>query len=244
MISIILGRVDPVTSIVGLPENLLHLILLANTPQLVLSFLYFSYNALFTAMLLGYEWVSYSQKRKGLRVSHQPSGAQRSTYFLQLPYRFGIPLLILSGTLHWLVSQSIFLTAIEYYNLEGQRSRPSFPDISTKSPVDHTTLGYSPLAIIAVMVLGSLMVISILAFGYIPYTRGMPIAGSCSMAISAACQSVEQHESGGNKISEEKLQWGVVSIGSHEVGHCAFSKNEVEPLVKGRLYAGVARQRG
>jgi hypothetical protein len=227
---------------VGLPENLITLVLLANTPQVVLSFLYFSYNALFTGMLLGYEWVSYSQKRKGLRVSHQPSGAQRSTYFLQLPYRFGVPLMVLSGTIHWLVSQSIFLAAIEYYDVEGERLPLGFPDHNKKSPADLTVLGYSPPAIISVIILGSLMVISILAFGYIPYRSGMPIAGSCSMAISAACQSVEQHESSGNKISEKKLQWGVVSIGPDGIGHCAFSKNEVEPPVKGNLYAGVVRQ--
>jgi hypothetical protein len=95
-----LGAVDPRTAIPSMPKGLISNAVIANTPQLGLSFLYFSYNALFTAMLMGYEWISYSHKRKGLRVTHKPSGAQRFTYFLQLPYRFGIPLMILSVTLY------------------------------------------------------------------------------------------------------------------------------------------------
>jgi hypothetical protein len=228
------GAVDPRASIeyFDLPSGLIGIAVIANMPQLILSFLYFSYNALFTAMLMGYEWISYARKRKGLRVSRQPSGAQRSTYFLQLPYRFGIPLMVLSGVLHWLVSQSIFLIAIDLYDIHGN-SRNSFPH-----PVfDFKTLGYSPLAIISVIVLGGLMVISIVAFGYIPYKPGMPLAGSCSMAISAACHPIERVD-GGDSIAEKKLQWGVVSTGIDGIGHCAFSAEDVGATVEGRLYGG------
>lgn len=42
--------------------------------------------------------------RKGLRVT-QPHGYQRSSYFLQLPYRWSLPLIVISGTLHWLLSR-------------------------------------------------------------------------------------------------------------------------------------------
>jgi hypothetical protein len=100
-------------------ESVISSAVLANTPQVQLSFLYFSYNALFTAMLAGVEWVSYACKRKGLRVSRLPSGSQRSTYFFQLPYRFSLPLVILSGILHWLVSQSIILVAVDFYDFHN-----------------------------------------------------------------------------------------------------------------------------
>ncbi|KAI4956912.1 hypothetical protein J4E86_005384 [Alternaria arbusti] len=219
---------------VYLPSGLIAIAVIANTPQVALSFLYFSYNALFTAMLMGYEWVSYSSKRKGLRVTHQPAGAQRSTYFLQLPYRFGIPLMVLSGTLHWLVSQSIFLIAIDFYDPFG---KPGTGSDASNMPFDYKTLGYSPPAIISVIVLGGLMVISIVAFGYTPYARGMPLAGSCSMAISAACHPTEQVGSGQN-IAEKKLQWGVVSTGADGLGHCAFSAENVGAVVEGKMYGG------
>lgn len=38
-----------------MPHGLIPNVVIANSPQLILSFLYFSYNALFTAMLMGYE---------------------------------------------------------------------------------------------------------------------------------------------------------------------------------------------
>jgi hypothetical protein len=229
------GAVDPRTAILDefLPPSLISKVIIANTPQLILSILYFSYNALFTAMLMGYEWVSYSRKRKGLRVSHKPSGAQRSTYFLQLPYRFSIPLMLLSGTLHWLISQSIFLIAIEYYDEHGK------PNFSGNKRVGrqygYTTLGYSLLPIVFVIVLGAVMVTSIMAIGFIPYKRGMTLAGSSSMAISAACHPNERSEDG-ESIAEKKLQWGVVNTGVDRIGRCAFSGKEVTAPVKGELY--------
>ncbi|KAH9878106.1 hypothetical protein J1614_003323 [Plenodomus biglobosus] len=222
------GAVDPRTAVMGMPSSLITNAVAANSPQLILSFLYFSYNALFTAMLMGYEWTSYAFKSKGLRVSSYPTGAQRSTYFLQLPYRFGTPLMVLSGTLHWLVSQSIFLIAIDYYDAFGQ----PLPYNPESLGGGYTTLGFSPSAIVTVMVLGSLMMGSIIAIGYVPYRGGMPVAGSCSMAISAACHVEED----GPNAAAEKLQWGVVSVGEDGVGHCAFSTNEVRAPVEGAIY--------
>ena len=90
-------------------------VLIANVGQLVLSVLYFGYNALFTCMAQAIEWSDFAFRRKGLRVSSSPKGYRRSTYFLQLPYRYAVPLIALSGVLHWLVSQSIFLIDVELY---------------------------------------------------------------------------------------------------------------------------------
>jgi hypothetical protein len=93
-------------------------VVLANTPQLALSCAYPLYNGLFTRMLLTKECLSYSTTRKGLRVSRPVAGSeQRSTYFLQLPYRYSLPMMIASIGFHWLVSQSIysvFVTAKDY----------------------------------------------------------------------------------------------------------------------------------
>ncbi|KAJ4373036.1 hypothetical protein N0V83_003327 [Neocucurbitaria cava] len=228
------GTIDPRTAIIGMPNSLIPNVLLANTPQIILSLLYFSYNALFTAMLLGYEWTTYASKRKGLRVSHQPTGEQRSTYFLQLPYRFGIPLMVLSGALHWLVSQSIFLEAIDFYDIDGQKGTFTETDDAEDN---FTTLGFSPSAIIAVIVLGTLMVISIIGVGFIPYKRGMPLAGTCSMAISAACHDLDNEDT---DVAVRRLQWGVVSMGHDSLGHCAFSSKSVEAPVKGEMYAGAS----
>ncbi len=82
------------------------------------------------------------------------------------------------------------------------------------------------------------MVISMIASGYIQYKRGMPLAGTCSLAISAACHPTDRVESG-QSIGEKKLQWGVVSTSDDEVGHCAFSADGVGAVVKGKLYGGL-----
>jgi len=96
---------------IGAHNSLIGYVLLANLPQLVLSAVHLLYNAHFTIMALSKEWSRFSTTRKTLRVSY-PKGAQRSTYFLNLPYRYALPLMFASGTLHWLVSQSLFLVRI------------------------------------------------------------------------------------------------------------------------------------
>jgi hypothetical protein len=236
------GTVDPGTAINGLPNNLALNAVIANTPQVILSILYFCYNALFTSFLLSYEWLSYAHKRKGLRVSRQPIGAQQTAYFLQLPYRFGIPLMLLSGALHWLVSQAIFLLSIDFYDfygkLGGTKRNPSNTDEEIAVALSFKTCGFSPIAIISVIILGSLMTIAIVAFGYVPYNGGMTLAGNCSMAISAACHLDKNVDTDGATAAIEKLQWGVVSVSEDGVGHCSFSTKEVGTPVKGEVYAG------
>ena len=200
--------------------------LVANLPQILLSFLYFSYNGLYTCMLLAEEWGAYAHKRRYLRVT-SPKGRQRSTYRLQLPYRYGIPLLVGSGTLHWLVSQSIFLARINVLDSTGAE----VPNVSI------STCGYSPIAIIFVIVCGFLVVLLGAANGFRKTKSGMPLAGSCSAAISAACHAPEAD------ASSKRLMWGVVANdntnpSSQSVGHCSFTSLEVEAPVVGNRYAG------
>ncbi|KAF2832862.1 hypothetical protein CC86DRAFT_461346 [Ophiobolus disseminans] len=233
------GSIDPRTSIAGMPNSTLANAVIANSPQVILSLLYFSYNSLMTAMVMGYEWTSYAHKRKGLRVSARPEGQQRSTYFLQLPYRFGVPLIILSGTIHWMISQSIFLLAIDFYDALGKVDdsyRAGMPYASR----DYRTLGFSPAAIVSVIVMASVMVIAIIGMGYIPYSKGIPLAGSNSMAISAACHPMGENEGDENERTTafEKLQWGVIKTSQDGVGHCGFSSNHVTAPVEGAVYTG------
>ena len=200
--------------------------IVANLPQVLLSFLYFSYNGLYTCMLLAEEWGAYAHKRRFLRVT-SPKGGQRSTYRLQLPYRYGVPLLVGSGTLHWLVSQSIFLARINVLDSTGT----DVPNVSISA------CGYSPIAIIFVIVFGFLVVLLGVTNGFRKTKGGMPLAGSCSAAISAACHAPEAD------ASSKRLMWGVVvddnaNSSSRSVGHCSFTSLEVEAPIVGNRYAG------
>ena len=200
----------------------LHLsILLANSPQVLLSFLFLTYNGLFTCMLLGHEWSSYAHVRKPLRVT-SPAGSQRSTYRLQLPYKYGIPLLVLSGTLHWLVSQSIFLARVDWYE-DGMLDQYSYDSIST--------VGYSCIAIITVIALGGIVVIIGILHGFRRYKPGIPLAASCSAAISAACHRPNEDVDAPYK----PVMWGAVKS-KNPIGHCCFTSFEVTKPVKGQKY--------
>jgi hypothetical protein len=84
-------------------------------------------------MLVAEEWNGYAKDRKTLRVSH-PEGIQRSTYFISMPFKYGIPLMTATTTLHWLVSQSTFLvstTALYPSNTEDASQSFSIVGYST-----------------------------------------------------------------------------------------------------------------
>jgi hypothetical protein len=87
-------------------------VILANTPQLILSLCYFAFNALITRACSEMEWNSYAATYKALRVSH-PEKGQVWTYRLQMPYQYSFPLIVLSVLLHWLVSNTIFVVITE-----------------------------------------------------------------------------------------------------------------------------------
>ena len=226
-------------------------ILIANSPQLLLSCLYFAYNGLWTYMLVSQEWLSYAQEKKGLRVT-SPRGKQRSTYTLQLPYRYGIPLMIISGLLHWLVSQSIYLLDIDAYNF--------YNEINTTDSLK--ICGFSPEAILVTIIVGSVALIFGLANGFRRYpATSMPVATSNSAVISAACHpppsddeaylkaiqwgvcgrdmgdALDVYYKHGMSWSKEPMQRAQKDV-AIEVGHCSFTSLPVTPPREGALYAG------
>jgi hypothetical protein len=203
-------------------------IIIANLPQTIFSFLYLNLNGLLTTMWLADEWSDFATQRKTLRTSI-PRGQQRSKHFLQLPYKISIPLMILSGVLHWLISQSIFLAVVAEYNSRGELA----------SSVAIATCGFSPMAMIVTISIGGFLIIATLALGQRRYNGSIPLVGSCSLAISAACQRPEWDTDAAMK----PVQWGVIPATGlmkeeSAVGHCAFTSGPVEPLQEGREYAG------
>lgn len=196
----------------------------SNLPQVFFSVLYFHYNGVFTAMLAAKEWGDFGVRRRSLRVSSDPSGQQRSTYFLQLPYRWSIPLLAMSILIHWMLSQSIFLVAVE-------QSEWNLIEINC---------GYSPVAIICVILASLVLVVAVVVTGCLYLPTSIPVVGSCSLAIAAAChhhEGIPQPEA-----SLAALRWGVMKRHDHEgdengIGHCGFSAEYVEEPQEGVQYS-------
>ena len=219
--------------------NLLPNVLIANIPQLVLSGIYLTLNNLITRMQLAVEWASYSVERKALRVSHGRAGAQRATYFLQLPYRLGLPLMAISASLHWLVSQSIFLVNINTFDALGNPMVGTGMKNDWGDESDITGCGFSPLAIICTLVAGVVVILFVLITGAqkLP-SGGMPLVGSNSVGIAAACHPLKD-----GSDEQQPLMWGVVSSGTQNegadvtVGHCSFSSALVDVPMEGQLYA-------
>ncbi|KAJ9224610.1 hypothetical protein DTO021C3_722 [Paecilomyces variotii] len=196
------GTATPTTlitafSATGGSSSFIGMILLANVPQLLVSTAYFLYNGLLTNMLLAAEYDDYAMSRKPLRVSW-PKGQQRSTYYLSLPYRYGIPLLIVSAMLHWLVSESIFYVEILQFNMYGK--------LMSNDRI--VTCGFSPIAIIFAIGLGCLMVFAVLGLGLRWYQSNMPLVHGCSAAISAACHPLTDD----NEHALKPIMWGEIPI--------------------------------
>ncbi|ETN41729.1 uncharacterized protein HMPREF1541_03665 [Cyphellophora europaea CBS 101466] len=204
-------------------------VIVANLPQTILSFLYLHLNSLITSLTLTSETLSYAHApHKPLRVSlPHTSTPQRSTFFLQLPHHLAFPLMALSGLLHWLVSQSFFLAVVAEYTWDG----------ILHDATAIVTCGFSllPMLVVVGLGVGILVGVAVAARARGWEAKGMPLAGSCSLAVSALCHGPVGEEGAWCAL----VRWGVVAPGGEEqagVGHCSFSSGEVGEVVEGKLY--------
>jgi hypothetical protein len=203
-------------------------VLLANSPQFMLSYLYLAFNALYTSMFLGHEWSSYANAQKTLRVT-SPVGQQRDTYWLTVPFKFAIPMTILSGLFHWLASQSLFMVRITVTDASTR-------EISPKEQI--STCAFSPFAIILATATATVIAVGGIIVGRFKYPAGLPVASSCSAAISAGChpppEDVDPHL--------KQVRWGVISHAeqrrgyTEHIGRCSFSSMPVQMPTSGQLY--------
>jgi len=197
---------------------------LVNTPQILLSFCYLALNGICTSLASAEEWNNLASTRKGLRVT-RPSGQQRSTYFLQLPHRWAVPLLVTSGTLHWLMSQSFFLVRFDVIDRDNKV-------ISTMS---RSACGFSRLSITVCLNVALVLVCVIGWLGLRRLKEKLRFAASCSWVVSAACHPV------GSEVDPQlnMVRWGLVGERVEgKYGHCTLTSTHTkkQELVKGKVY--------
>jgi hypothetical protein len=203
-------------------------VILANTPQLLVSFIYLSYNSIWTSMFRSLEWSLFAQTHKALRVSY-PEGDQRSTYRLQIPYRYGVSLMILIGTIHWLISESFFPARVNVYDSEdGHHDKES----------SLSTCGYSLPALATTIIVGVIALLILVGVGILRrFDSGTTLVSSNSAAISAACHPKSDEPENAHLLP---LQWGVVTVNvdpdGAQIGHCSFSSEAVSHPHDGGLY--------
>jgi hypothetical protein len=136
--------------------------------------------------------------------------------------------MVLSAVLHWLCSQSIFLVSIHFNH--SALENPDQTCNESISPLyddpyactsEYLSCGYSPVAIFSTICVGAAMLGFLLVIGCFRFKNGgMPVAGSCSAAISAAC-----HSTGGDQLGESKMQRGD-RLGLHKVPLLASEEAE------------------
>jgi hypothetical protein len=224
LITLGFGSLNP-NAIIEFPKplGLAKCVMLANTPQLILSFLYLMYNGLYTCMHLAHEYGGYATDRKSLRVT-TPRGTQRSTYWLQLPYAYGVPLILASAVLHWFISQSIFPARVSVWK-DGVENSPN-----------SSVVGFSTAPMLCTILLGTCMLLVAVGMGFRKLPSSMPIAGNCSMALAAAAHRPESDVD----AAVLPVKWGVVRQpeDAEDVGHCCFTSEQVTEPQEGKLYAG------
>lgn len=196
---------------------------IVNLPQIILSFCYLALNGICTSMASAHEWNNIAKTRKGLRVT-KPLAKQRSTYFLQLPYRWAVPLIFTSGILHWLLSQSFFLVRL----IVNDRNGIAVPEKSK------TACGYSRLSLLVFFVVALVLVVAVGMIGIRHLQQKIPMAASCSLVISAACHPAEDE---GQDIHLKKVKWGVVEEATGGGWpHCSIAAGELKMAKVGEKY--------
>jgi hypothetical protein len=219
----------------GVPNSMLPSVVIANTPQLAVTISYYCYNAVLTSMLAASEYSSYGATSKALRVTWPVKGSQqRSTYWLSIPYKYGVPILVLYMVLHWLISQSLYYLLLVTYNAANE------PQSTVSS------LGYSVGPIFLSILVGSIMVLVLIVLAFRKFRSIIPVTGSTSVAISAACHPPRGEV--GETAVLGPVQWGETTLlplwatessdGTNDgpKGHCSFTSLEVSKPTLMKLY--------
>nr|ADO29932.1 hypothetical protein PP110 [Penicillium paxilli] len=151
--------------------------LLANTPQLAVSFLYFCLNDTLTRMILATDYNNFAIHRRPLRVSF-PRGEQLSTWYLTIPYQYAVPLLTTFTLIHWFVSEGLFYVQVMPYTID-RKPMPSAELVTC-------AVSTLPLELGLFLTIGVFIFIAFLGSRRLKASK-MPIARERSVAISAAC---------------------------------------------------------
>ncbi|KAI1756385.1 hypothetical protein F4782DRAFT_331405 [Xylaria castorea] len=165
----------------------LGLVLIANAPQVLLSLWYFGFNNLFTHLQVANEWEQFATDYLPLRVT-EPKGKQKSTYRLQLPYRYSLPLIALSASLHWLLSTTIYVIVSNGGYLDDYLFYDAGPSDPSLSAGTRAALGYSPISLFIVVVLSSILATIPVLFSLKRVSPHIVTLGSNSLLVSMACR--------------------------------------------------------
>jgi len=179
-----------------------------------------------------------------LRVSY-PEGEQDGPYLFSMPAQYAILLMGGTTSLHWLLSQSLYVTKTFNYNSN---------DINF---VGHNEvfIGYSVAAALVTFTVAAVFTSLYFLLGWQRLPGGesaMPLVGVCSLAISAACHptantlaiiaACHPPDNEPEKFWTKRIVWGATKYSDDGVERlrCAFVPAEgvpVEPVRADTVYS-------
>jgi hypothetical protein len=167
-----------------------------------------------------------------------PRHEWQSTYFLALPYCVGVPLMLVSLALNFLLEESVFFAAITITGWDV---------IATKTDVVSLRVSLEPM--LAVMITALCLCLGTIILGLKCKLKGdgfMPLAASCSLAIAAACHAPSD-DTGAHLTTMIWVDIPYESVAAEgedtncttspeTTVHCSFTSREVLPVLAGRIY--------
>lgn len=118
-----------------------------------------------------------------------------------------------STFLYWLISQCFFYVHSTQWN-DGQFSKS--PD-NDNPPFSQ--LGFEWLPTLVAAIIGAVMLLVLIGLSFKKYKSAMPVVGSCSAAISAACHPPEDEDL--DQAALGLLMWGE-TLGRAGLGNGEF----------------------
>lgn len=217
-------------------------VLFAAFPQLIIPVAYVAMNYQLTSMIHLRDWTRLTSRPQPLRVTNPERGsAQVSTYWLSLLYRYGVPLLISSASMSWLVSLSLFAYRFVSYDNNGSViKQPDYlhqADSHLQPEVEHG-LGYSAIGVLCSIVIGVATFCCTLVLGLRKCPPGLPRGSTNSLIIAAACHPPDNDRDAARKM----VMWGVIKsmddlVVEDAVLHCSITSQTGDQPAEGCRYA-------
>ncbi|KAF7880702.1 uncharacterized protein EAF01_011971 [Botrytis porri] len=191
---------------------------ISNGAQFLFSLLYLLLIYNITLISMEHEWGTFETQRQKLRATIVSGTPFSQSYFLQLPSKILIPLMIFASAMHWLLGESISTVESIYTD----------PTYGVEHSVYFVTYAAYPIFLSTLLMIGQ-TVICWWAFtyrreGFIPQMYG---------SIRACCASTSELEDFGRG----GIQWGDLGMGER-FRHAGFSADEPGKIIPAKLYCG------
>lgn len=191
---------------------------ISNGAQFLYSLLYLLLIYNLTLVSMEHEWGKWEMERRRPRCTIVRGRPFDQSYFLQLPSRILVPLMVFAALMHWLLGQAISTVETIYTD----------PKHEIEHSIYFVTYAAYPIFITTILMV-AMTVVCWWAFtytreGFIPQMYG---------SVRALCASTTELED----FSPDGILWGDLGMGE-KFRHAGFSSDEPAKIIPAELYCG------